>query len=315
MKRANESLIKDVYAMLHRICLVLAGFFLSLTILSKPLLASAPPLVDADWVKANLGKPGIIFVDMQGAKGFERAHIPGAASTDYGLWRKRSAKGIPAQLPGVEYLEKLIGGMGIDADTHVVITPIGQSASDLSAATRIYWTFKAMGHKDISILNGGLIDYAINKRYPLANGTAAPPAKTYTAKPDLHVVADAEDLLKAIENGTSIVDARTPREFTGKLYGRGERPGSVPGAKLQTHATLTKPKTGILPDTATLKAMFEKAGIPTSGPQIAYCHTGNRASLNWFVAHELLGNKEARLYDGSMIEWARNKAYPMVIPK
>ncbi len=89
----------------------------------------------------------------------------------------------------------------------------------------------------------------------------------------------------------------------------------MPGAKLQTHSTLTKPKSGALPNVETLKAMFEKAGIPTSGPQIAYCHTGNRASLNWFVAHELLGNKQARLYDGSMIEWARNKAYPMVIPK
>lgn len=292
-----------------------AAFVFGILLLAQPLFAAAPPLVDADWVKANLGKPGVIFLDMQGAKGFARAHIPGAASTDYGQWRKKSAKGVPAQLPGQDYLEKLIGGLGIAPDTHVVLTPIGQSAGDLSVATRIYWSFKAMGHKDISILNGGLIDYALKKRYPLAEGKDQPPAKSYKASPDMHVVAGADDVLAALEKGTSIVDARTPMEFTGKRTGRGERGGAVPGAKLLPHYTLVKPKSGTLPDGPALKALFEKAGVPMSGPQIAYCHTGNRASLNWFVAHELLGNDQAKLYDGSMIEWAKNKAYPLVLPK
>lgn len=300
--------------MLKRFPIVTLCLVFGLLTFIRPATAAAP-LVDADWVKANLGKPGIIFVDMQGTKGFARAHIPGAASTDYGKWRQRSDAGVRAQLPKTAYLEQLIGGLGIDADTHVVLTPIGQSAGDLSVATRIYWSFKAMGHQEISILNGGLIDYALKKKYPLANGTGQPPAKTYKAKPDMHMVASAEDLLLALENGDSIVDARTPKEYKGQVAGRGERPGAVPGAKLLPHYTLTKPKSGALPDAAALKAMFEKAGVAVSGPQIAYCHTGNRASLNWFVAHELLGNKQARLYDGSMLEWARNKAYPLVLPK
>jgi len=300
--------------MVNRFKLLMAGVVLGLLVLIRP-LAAAEPLVDADWVKAHLNKPGIVFLDLQGEKGFVRAHVPGAAGTDYGQWRKTSAEGVPAQLPGTAYLEKLIGSLGIDADTHVVLTPVGQSASDLSVATRIYWSFKAMGHRDISILNGGLIDYALNKRYPLANGNERPAAKTYKAKPDPSVIAGAKDMLAAIEAGSSIVDARSPKEYSGKLFGRGERPGAVPGAKLMPHYTLTSPKSGALPDRDALKALFEKAGIPTTGPQIAYCHTGNRASLNWFVAHELLGNTEARLYDGSMVEWARNKAYPLVLPK
>lgn len=302
--------------MLKRVTALAAVFAAALTLIVQPLAAAdAPPLVDADWVKDKLGAPGIRFVDMQGMKGFVRAHVPGAASTDYGKWRMRSATGVPAQLPPTAYLEKLIGGMGIAPDTHVVLTPVGQSAGDLSVATRIYWSFKAMGHKKISILNGGLIDYALKKRYPLEAGDKQPEPVAYKASPDMSMVAGAEDMLMALEKGHSIVDARTPQEYKGLRAGRGERPGAVPGAKLLPHFTLTMPKSGALPETAVLKQMFEQAGVPTSGPQIAYCHTGNRASLNWFVAHELFGNKDARLYDGSMIEWARAKQYPISIPK
>jgi len=36
------------------------------------------------------------------------------------------------------------------------------------------------------------------------------------------------------------------------------------------------------------------------------------AALGWFVAHELLGNRQARLYDGSMAEWSRDAALEVV---
>ena len=36
---------------------------------------------------------------------------------------------------------------------------------------------------------------------------------------------------------------------------------------------------------------------------IAFCNTGHWATLDWFVMSELLGNKDARMYDGSMLEW------------
>ncbi|MCG7976375.1 MAG: sulfurtransferase, partial [Candidatus Thiodiazotropha taylori] len=51
--------------------------------------------------------------------------------------------------------------------------------------------------------------------------------------------------------------------------------------------------------------------VPLQGAQINYCHTGNRASLAWFVSHELLGNSQAKLYDGSTQEWAADSTLPM----
>ena len=44
-------------------------------------------------------------------------------------------------------------------------------------------------------------------------------------------------------------------------------------------------------------------GISNQGSVIAYCNTGHWASLDWFVLSELLGNQNARMYDGSLLEW------------
>ena len=39
---------------------------------------------------------------------------------------------------------------------------------------------------------------------------------------------------------------------------------------------------------------------------MSYCNTGHWAATDWFVLHELLGRKDARLYAGSMVEWTSN---------
>ena len=52
-------------------------------------------------------------------------------------------------------------------------------------------------------------------------------------------------------------------------------------------------------------------GVPTSGDQITFCNTGHWASLGWFVSSEIMGNKQTRMYDGSMVEWSADQSLPM----
>ena len=62
------------------------------------------------------------------------------------------------------------------------------------------------------------------------------------------------------------------------------------------------------PKTNRLKSKIELAAIANSvpaGPVVSYCNTGHWAATDWFVMHELLGRKEARLYAGSMVEWTQ----------
>ena len=42
---------------------------------------AAEPLVDAGWVKNNLGKPGIVFLDVtSNPAAYAKGHVPGAVS-------------------------------------------------------------------------------------------------------------------------------------------------------------------------------------------------------------------------------------------
>ena len=119
-----------------------------LTLFALVVFAAAPsfaatPLVNAQWVKDNLAKPDVVFLDVRGSAGaFRAGHIPDAVFTSYGRdkWRVEM-QGVPGMLPPVKNLEKLIGGLGIGNDTHVVLVPGGYSSGDMGVATRIYWTF------------------------------------------------------------------------------------------------------------------------------------------------------------------------------
>ena len=90
----------------------------------------ATPLVSAAWVKEHLKDPNVIVLDIRpaadGADVYQQGHIPGAIHGDYDKagWRVERG-GVPFLLPTVPELEKLIGELGIDEDTHVVVVPAG----------------------------------------------------------------------------------------------------------------------------------------------------------------------------------------------
>ena len=64
----------------------------------------------------------------------------------------KNSDGILGMLPPVEQISNLIGSLGIGNQDHVVLIPYGTSSSKLGIATRIYWTFKVLGHDKESIM-------------------------------------------------------------------------------------------------------------------------------------------------------------------
>jgi len=74
---------------------------------------------------------------------------------------------------------------------------------------------------------------------------------------------------------------------------------------------LTKNGGGTFRGSTDVKKLFGLASLEDRGGKIHFCNTGHWASLGWFADSEILGNKEAKLYDGSMVEWTANKSLPM----
>src|SRR5208283_1602165 len=84
--------------------------------------------------------------------------------------------------------------------------------------------------------------------------------------------------------------------------------GHIPGAQNIDSAQFYDEAANRLKPKAELAAMADE--LP-AGATVTYCNTSHWASTDWFVLHELLGRKNARLYAGSMVEWTSNASRPI----
>jgi thiosulfate/3-mercaptopyruvate sulfurtransferase len=250
-------------------------------------------------------------IDGGAAEAFAHAHIPGATHSDYDKagWRV-TRNSVPFSLPGVAELEKLIGELGIDEESHVVVVPAGVHATDFGAAARVYWTLKVAGLARISILDGGFAAWSADGARPVEHGARSPSPKIFTATIDRTLIAATPEVEQAgHDGGAALVDARPAGFFLGHEKAPAVQAyGHIARAINLDHATFYDAAANRLRPTAELATIA--ARVP-GGPTITYCNTGHWAATDWFVLSEILGRKDVRLYDGSMAAWTANASRPV----
>lgn len=280
------------------LCLAI-GLFFFITIPAN----AAEPLVTADWLASRLGSPGLVVLDLRPAAEYRAGHIPGAISADFAStgWMGPAPTGAAGALPPVAQIGATIGALGIgDADHAVVV------ADAFPAAARVYWTFKVLGHDDVSLLDGSARGWS----GPVEPGAVTPRPAVFTPhyNPDLR--AELPEVEAAIGgNGTALVDARPMSQWSGAMRAQVVRAGGhLPGAvSLDQSQALTAE--GQLKPRNTLALLFMPAGVK---PAIVYCNVGYLSATDWFVLSEVLHRPGVKLYDGSMSEWTADPARPVV---
>lgn len=281
------------------------------------------PLVDAAWLRDHLASSDLAVVEIGTGRfgasfiDFIAGHVPGAVYTSYANdgWRETDARGIPGQLPALDELERIIGGLGLSPDRGVVLVAIDNDAFGISAAARVYWTLKVAELDRLAILDGGKAAWRRLAGAPLKAGPASPHPTRFRAHLRADMILQAKDVARLqAEDGATLIDYRSPAEYRGDrpVPGTGAR-GTIPGA-VNLHETRLLRANGRFLPVAKLRARYASVGVrtPATGPaiEIAFCTSGHRAALGWFVTHELLG-RDSYLFDGSMEEWSR-RARPVI---
>jgi thiosulfate/3-mercaptopyruvate sulfurtransferase len=298
---------------------VIQWTFAFITLLSFSALAqAAQPLVNPAWLKQHLNDKNLVIIDVfDGDKraAFATGHIPGAVFTDFlhDGWRVKVGAA-PGMLPPIKDAEKLIGSFGVDNNSHVVLVPGGREKADFNATARIYWTFKVLGHDEVSILNGGDKAWLADASNPVAKGATSAPAKTFVAKLQPDYIASRDDVKQALEkHDAQFVDARPPAQYEGKAKSPAVRvAGTLPGAVNAPAQDFSTPDGTRLADAATIDRVLAKAGVKAASEQISFCNTGHLGAGTWFVLHEVKGYSKARLYPGSMSDWTSDASLPVV---
>lgn len=286
--------------------------------------ANVTPLVDVPWIKANGAGDGRVIVDLRHRRAYLGGHIPGAVNTDYGRdgWRVR-VKGVAGLFPpndkSLSNLTTVIGKLGIDNASHVVLVAPGYSAGDMGIATRLYWTFKVLGHDRVSVLDGGMAAY-LNERVadngtplnPLQPGPVPTAARQFVPHIRESMLIGRAEVEEELRRGTNIVDARPNAQYIGlNKSGQVRRAGTLPGAKSVPGEWLTDNGGGKFRPKSALAQLFEIGGAKPDQEMLTFCNTGHWATLTWFVASEILGNKNVKFYDGSLADWTMKPDAPV----
>ncbi|MGM0986312.1 MAG: sulfurtransferase [Pseudomonadota bacterium] len=299
--------------------LLLAAGALSVTGSAHALHPS--PLVEAEWLDSKLGSDDLVVLDVRSAiddggdrDSFEAARIPGSRYSSYtdAGWRE-DRDGVAGLMPAVDDLEKLIGGLGIDNDDTVVVVSAGTGPTDFGSAARVYWTFKALGHDEVTILNGGFAGWE-QQGLEVASGTSSDPeAVDFSATLQEQLLATTEEVEEAHEADEPLVDARPPAFFTGETQSPAARvPGTIPGSVNLPHDSSLEARDGayyLQPDT--LKTRIDELGLDHEAPTVAFCNTGHWAASGWFQLSEIGGLEDVTMYDGSMAAWTRDDERPI----
>lgn len=292
------------------------------SLLAAGLLAAsashAAPLVSADWVDSRVDDQNVVLVDLRKEEDYASGHIKGAVNAPYGEfgWRE-TVDGVIGMLPPVAQINERIGSLGITPDKHVVVIPYGNTSSDVGSATRVYWTFKVLGHENVSLLDGGMNAWTSQDLFTLQTKANDPTsAGPYPGAVDQGLLVDTVALVGLVEAGEiQPIDARTDPQWEGKeKHPKARIGGAIPTAQRLPQANLVDPETGLF---ASKDQVIEVAG--TNGwnpsdtkPLVSYCNTGHWASTAWFALSEVAGVDNVRLYDGSMVAWTQDEGNPLI---
>ena len=239
-----------------------------------------------------------------GLEDYRAAHIPGAAFLDLmGALSDRDSK-FGFTLPGADHLQQGFRAAGISDASRVII----YATSHMMWASRAWWMLHSCGHKNVSVLDGGLAKWQAEGRTTMTGDHTYAPGDVSVLL-DARKWSDKADVLAAIGAGDiCTLNALSSEVYDGSAEMDYGRKGHITGSQNIPYASILEK--GCVRPADELQEVFNAKGILEKPKIIAYCGGGISATVD-ALALSLLGHENVSVYDGSMSEWASDEALPL----
>ncbi|HSI01016.1 MAG TPA: rhodanese-like domain-containing protein, partial [Reyranella sp.] len=154
-------------------------------------------LVSTEWLASHLDAPDVRIVDgsfflpaqkRDPKAEFENQHIPGSVFFDIDEIAD-TEKPLPHMLPPAEKFSSRVRKLGLGDGNKIIV----YDTSPMTGACRVWWMFRAMGHKDVAVLDGGLPKWMAEGR-PVTDDPTPPRERHFTARLDNTLVRSLDDV-------------------------------------------------------------------------------------------------------------------------
>jgi thiosulfate/3-mercaptopyruvate sulfurtransferase len=266
------------------------------------------PLIEAEEYK-TLNQGTYTLIDARGfgnsRERYEQGHLPGALYVDLdelAAHPQDAANGGRHPLPDVKEFADLLSRLGITPETHVVVYDDKAAANP---AARLWWMLKAIGHRKVQVLNGGL-QAAVDAGTTLTTDIPAPPQSTEYPVPTAFAgTANIDEVQIATQDPDRLViDVRESPRYLGQTEPIDLIAGHIPGAINVPYLTNLDADNHYL-SAGELKTNYQQVfGYIKPEQVIVHCGSGVTA-CHTLLALEQAGLSGAKLYVGSWSEWSR----------
>lgn len=269
-------------------------------------------LLSAQQLRENRNLPNLIILDCtidkvgQSLKDEKLETIPNAIFFDIEGKFSDHAVNLPHTLVDEETFTKEVQNLGINSDSIIVC----YDRWGVYSSPRVWWMFKAMGHKEVYVLDGGLPAWKANNFE--TNSVHFQPTEKGSFKADFQQdwFADKQVMLNSInDQSKTIVDARSEGRYKGTSPEprQGLRSGHIPNSKNLFFENVLDGSH--YKSKQELKLIFEKL-TNKNQENIFSCGSGITASI-LALASTVAGFPNVKVYDGSWSEWGADESLPI----
>jgi thiosulfate/3-mercaptopyruvate sulfurtransferase len=264
----------------------------------------------------NLTRADYILFDVSaGSKPrYDAEHLDGAIFIDLNTDLANIgdyAKGGRHPLPLLDDFYKVVGSFGVNSQTHIIIYDDKNGAN---AAARFWWMLRAIGHKNVQVLNGGY-QAAVAAGFPVSSKITAPKPSEYVGVKEWQLpTATIDEVQLARENSQNIVvDVRDANRFAGLTEPIDLIAGHIPGAINVPYTENLDAAGSFLSPEALRDKYAELFSSVKMENIIVHCGSGVTA-CHTLLALDYAGFEIPKLYVGSWSEWSRSDK-PMALKR